>query len=390
MCAREVERNRKRVKGKGKDKGKMLENGEQGQNAWCVEGDCNRKVVAVITRTKDRPLLLKRAIESVLSQTYPYWIHVIVDDSTDPDSVDSLIAGYRDQYQRRVQVIHNPSSRGIAAAANQGLISVRADYVVIHDDDDSWSPDFLRQSISALRYWQNKLPSVRGVITYCDKVIERIEGNCVITEKVEPFNHWLKPGIIPFDVVLQQNPIPPVCFLHEREVYDEIGGYNEELPVLEDWEFYIRFLAKYDIAVHPVVLAFYHNRLSPLGAYSNTAVADIAQYETYRTYLLNAWLRSEFSGEKTAPGSYINLRQHLAFITLRLDTLEQRINKLEKVKRARRALSLTRVFRLFRLFLRTANKRELLSKFFTYARHEGFRNALRRAQQCVLREGGEL
>ena len=31
MCAREVKRNRKRVKGKGKDKGKMLENGEQGQ-----------------------------------------------------------------------------------------------------------------------------------------------------------------------------------------------------------------------------------------------------------------------------------------------------------------------------------------------------------------------
>ena len=340
------------------------------------------KVVAVITRTKDRPLLLKRAIESVLSQTYPHWIHVIVNDGGDPEPVNDLIVAYKHQYQGRVQVIHNPASLGMEAASNLGIKSVQADCVVIHDDDDSWSPDFLRQSISALRYWQNKVHSVRGVITYCDRVIERIEGNCVITEKVEPFNHWLKPGLIPFDIILHQNPFPPICFLYEREVYDEIGGYNEELPVLGDWEFNIRFLAEYDIAVHPVVLAFYHHRLSPFGAYSNTVVAGVAEHETYRTYLLNAWLRAEFSGGKPALGSYTNLRQHVAFITRRLDSLEQRVDKLEKAKLTKRAFDLVRAFASF---LRATNKRELLSKFFAYARQEGLINALKRAERRIRR-----
>ena len=48
--------------------------------------------VAIITRTKDRPLLLRRAVESVLGQTHADWVHVIVNDGGDPAAVEQVVA----------------------------------------------------------------------------------------------------------------------------------------------------------------------------------------------------------------------------------------------------------------------------------------------------------
>ena len=52
--------------------------------------------VVVVTRTKDRPVLLRRAMESVLSQSFQDWVHVVVNDGGDPVPVDWLAAEYRD------------------------------------------------------------------------------------------------------------------------------------------------------------------------------------------------------------------------------------------------------------------------------------------------------
>ena len=53
---------------------------------------CAVTQVAVITRTKDRPILLRRAIESVLRQSFGEWVHVIINDGGNPSTVDFLVA----------------------------------------------------------------------------------------------------------------------------------------------------------------------------------------------------------------------------------------------------------------------------------------------------------
>ena len=62
--------------------------------------------VAVITRCKDRPVFLRRAIGSVLTQTFDDWVHVIVNDGGDPAVVDTLVAFHDDLYDGRVKVVH--------------------------------------------------------------------------------------------------------------------------------------------------------------------------------------------------------------------------------------------------------------------------------------------
>jgi glycosyltransferase involved in cell wall biosynthesis len=56
--------------------------------------------VAVVTRTKDRPVLLERAIQSVHSQTMKDFIHVIYNDGGDASSVDALVEKYITLHQK--------------------------------------------------------------------------------------------------------------------------------------------------------------------------------------------------------------------------------------------------------------------------------------------------
>ena len=145
--------------------------------------------IGIVTRTKDRTVLLKRSIESVLNQSHADWVQVIVNDGGNPTEVDDLIHRYADRYQGRIRVLHHAQSKGMEAASNAGIQSIlsEVDYVVIHDDDDSWAPDFLKIALAELHASRQDIPSVRGVITQANCVYEEIQGALVHITDVEPF-----------------------------------------------------------------------------------------------------------------------------------------------------------------------------------------------------------
>ncbi|HEX5688579.1 MAG TPA: glycosyltransferase, partial [Roseiflexaceae bacterium] len=121
--------------------------------------------VAIITRTKNRPLLLRRAIQGMLDQTFKDWLLVIVNDGGSPESVELVVDELADQLAGRVLVLHHPISLGMQTAANAGISNSNSDFIIIHDDDDSWEPTFLARTVSHLdeRGWN---PRSGGVITW--------------------------------------------------------------------------------------------------------------------------------------------------------------------------------------------------------------------------------
>lgn len=210
--------------------------------------------VSIITRTKNRPLLLARALASVAEQTFADWEHVIVNDGGEPGPVDEAVRG-----RARTRVIHHAQSKGMEAASNAGLRTATGDYVIIHDDDDSWDPEFLQATVAYLDEAAGD-PIAAGVITHSLRVQERIDGNEVIKLDVSPVNTWIE--TVTLYRLAANNPFPPISFLYRRAVLDEIGYYREDLPVCGDWEFNLRFAARYEIGVVPRPLARYHQRVA--------------------------------------------------------------------------------------------------------------------------------
>ncbi|CAN5385787.1 hypothetical protein BH10PSE7_BH10PSE7_28970 [soil metagenome] len=247
--------------------------------------------VAVITRTLNRERTLARAFESVRSQTMKDFVWIVVNDGGDKAPVDEIVnkavaAGIA------VTVIHHDRSHGMEAASNIGIRAGSSRYVVIHDDDDTWRPDFLDAVTDLL----DRQPGHAGAISHTTIVSERITPDAIVGIGRAPH----RPGLnaIHLADMARANLFHPIAFVYRRDLYDRIGGYDETMNVLGDWDFNLRMLMEGDIAVVPKALANYHvrpHRADRADPYANTVVASLPDHTESDAAFRNRHIRRDIA-----------------------------------------------------------------------------------------------
>ena len=99
--------------------------------------------VTVVIPTRDRPALLRTAVDAVLAQDYPGEVRcVVVHDGTEPD---------RSLERDTVTVTRNVRSPGLAGARNSGIALAETELVAFCDDDDRWLPGKLSRQVEVFR-----------------------------------------------------------------------------------------------------------------------------------------------------------------------------------------------------------------------------------------------
>lgn len=260
-------------------------------------------VVDIIMRTKDRPILLRRAVTDVLGQSYASWHLILVNDGGDPSVVESVLTPFKSALGDRLTVIHHDRSLGMEAASNAGIRRGSGEFIVIHDDDDSWEPGFLNRTVSVLT--NPRAPSMHGVVTRTRRVLERLEADRVVETGRDEFNPDFSYVSLPR--MAAGNQFPPISFVFKRVVAERIGLFDESLPVLGDWDFHYRYLLDCDIEVIPETLANYHHRPAigkgDMNAYGNTVIAGFDRHRYYENILRNKWLREDVRAGRIGKGT---------------------------------------------------------------------------------------
>jgi GT2 family glycosyltransferase len=303
--------------------------------------------VAVVTRTRDRPLLLDRAVRSVMQQTFSDLSMVIVNDGGDPGAVEALVEAHRGRVQGRAVVVHHETSRGMEAATNAGLAATDSRFVAVLDDDDTWHPRFLECTVDTL-----ERTGAAGVVTDTQAVYEDTDYGDIRFLESFPFDPMadvapVAPPAVPgrrlpptsLFRLLSGNQFPPCSFVYRREALDEVGGYDESLPVLGDWDFNLRFQRRYDVEYLDVPLAYYHHRKGESGEPGNSVSHPEQLHDRVRTQLLNRYLRRDLDDRVAGVGVLANALHHsrvqraddlaaLAALTARLDSIDQALGEL--------------------------------------------------------------
>lgn len=261
--------------------------------------------VSIVTRTKNRPALIGRAVESVLGQTHQNWTHIVVNDGGERAVLDDILRRYQTRYAGRLKIIHNSESLGVTAALNIGMKASEAFYVNTHDDDDSWEPTFLSESIIALKKRKKLIPNTRGIMTHATAVHEFFEGDSICERYRCSFNGWVKTVALPR--LAMSNFIPPISFLFERDVLSDIGFFDEKFRYGEDWEFYLRFLSKFEIALLPKHLANYHLRAASQDIYGNTIGHELDVHMLIANAFRNELIRRDLASGKFGLGHLVAL-----------------------------------------------------------------------------------
>lgn len=230
--------------------------------------------VAVLIRTKDRPLLLERALSSVLKQTYTNWEIIVVNNGGNIQKVKSVIDLFKINSNIQINLINLPEPYYMEVATNAGLKETNSKFVAILDDDDTWDPLFLEKCVKTLQ----EDNSIDGVATQSMIVFEEIAENQIIEKYKQLFNPNFKH--VSKLLILRKNLFTTNSFVYRRKVIDEIGLYREDLPVLGDWEFNMRFSLSKKIAVISEPLCFYHKRINTHSEnYKNSNINEHIKYD---------------------------------------------------------------------------------------------------------------
>lgn len=259
--------------------------------------------VGIIIRTSTRYLFFERALIDIKNQLFKDWKMIIVNDGGELGRIIALLEKYEIPKQKYV-LLHSDENNGLHKAINIGAKAVQEPFVIVHDDDDTWDVRFLECTVA---YLENN-PTCKGLITHSNKVYEKVEKNEIKRIKEVPFNHELK-GVLSMYEMMRNNLYSPISFIYRSEIYNEIGYFDESLEVLEDWEFNLRFLMKYDIEVLEEVLAYYHIRKQNniQDSFKNTIIDKKSIHEKYDTIIRNRYLRKDFEEGKLGLGFMINL-----------------------------------------------------------------------------------
>jgi len=213
-------------------------------------------LVSIIVRTKDRPKLLKRALESISAQTYrPIEVVLVNDGGCDlPEEELREILGDASLNYVRLQ-----KNRGRAGAGNAGIENANGDYIGFLDDDDEFYPEHLSVLASCLKQTDFRVAYTDAEISYrylkqeerkivdVGKTILSSHKHFVQEEgKTADLNrHILFSEDFSYEELLVGNYIPFMCLLFVREALTDSGGFDSNFILYEDWEFLVRIAEKY-------------------------------------------------------------------------------------------------------------------------------------------------
>ncbi len=192
--------------------------------------------VSVIVRTCGRPNVLREALVSLRNQTYQNFEVVVVEDG--PNLSEAFI---RNEFSD-LRLVYSATGKkvGRCQAGNIALAKASGTYINFLDDDDLFYPDHLETLIRAFQ----DHPEERIVYSLAFETPISILCDDPYIYEVSGYNRRIVEQFSRLKLS-RHNQFPIQAVMFARELYDELGGFDESLEVLEDWDMWVRYSSKY-------------------------------------------------------------------------------------------------------------------------------------------------
>jgi glycosyltransferase involved in cell wall biosynthesis len=184
--------------------------------------------VSVIIPVYNRAWVLKGAIDSVLGQDFHDFEIVVVDDGSTDNTLEIL------QSHEQICVVRQ-DHRGVSAARNAGIARAAGRFITFLDSDDLWLPGKLSAQVDFFN-------------THSDALICQTEEIWVRNGiRVNPKKRHKKYSGMIFEHCLELCIVSPSAVMMRRCLFDKIGGFDETLPVCEDYELWLRVACRFPV-----------------------------------------------------------------------------------------------------------------------------------------------
>ena len=202
---------------------------------------------SVIVPLYNKADYVRKALESILTQSYTNYEVVIIDDGSTDNSLSIVNDFVKTVESGRWKVESQPNS-GVAVARNNGVAKSKGEYVCFLDADDWWEPTFLEEMDKLIKEYPDAGLYATNYV-YCKL------GNTRV---------WLdfKTGYLNYAHAYLIQPAMPVwtgAACMPRRVFDKMGGFPNGIKLGEDFQLWAKTALCYKVAFCEKPLAYYNN-----------------------------------------------------------------------------------------------------------------------------------
>lgn len=211
-------------------------------------------ITVIITTCKREPAIVKRAINSIISQTYKEWELIVVDDSPEDfeqrSEVYQSVIAYSDKYN--VKYIQNEKNSGACFSRNVGMNMAQGEYIAFLDDDDEWLPEKLEEQLKTLQKESDDTALVYGPYIVFNEITKEKSIN-----EIPERNGMLYKELLSHGNFVGGLSMP----MMKTKCIKEIGGFDEEMPAVQDMDLWLRLsqLYRFKYMAKPYVVYHVHN-----------------------------------------------------------------------------------------------------------------------------------
>jgi glycosyltransferase involved in cell wall biosynthesis len=188
-------------------------------------------VTAVVT-SYNHERYLRGALESALAQDVPDLEVIAIDDASSDGSPRILDDFARDP---RLRIERHRENQGVSRVFNRGLALARGTWVAYLGSDDFWLPGHLSGALAALT--GSDLALCYGRVRVVDAEGRDVEGEDLFGSAPDP--EFLSA------LLRRSNFVPFISVVVRRDVALEVGGFDENLVALQDYDLWLRIAARH-------------------------------------------------------------------------------------------------------------------------------------------------
>ncbi|MGB8276144.1 MAG: glycosyltransferase [Alphaproteobacteria bacterium] len=194
--------------------------------------------VSIVVTAHNYAKYLPKSLESALGQSFDDLEVVVVDDGS-TDHTAEVLARYA--ADPRLKIV-TTEGVGLAAASNRGIAASSGEYIVRLDADDWFDENLVLVEARFL----DKHPNV-GLV-YCDYCTVDTHGELIDRVRRARVNE---------EVELLDRPCLAAGAMYRRKCFEAIGGYDESIRYQEDYDFWIKFIEKFEVRNISLPLMYY-------------------------------------------------------------------------------------------------------------------------------------
>jgi glycosyltransferase involved in cell wall biosynthesis len=192
-------------------------------------------LISVVIPVYNNETTIQETIESVLSQSFSDLELIVINDGSQ-DSTLKIVSSILDP---RLKVFSYPNA-GLAATRNRGVSHASGEYISFIDADDLWTADKLEAQFKALQ----ANPQAAVAYSWTDWIDES-------GQFLRPGGHISVNGDVFATLLVRDFVESGSNPLIRAEALAEVGGFDESLPAVEDWDMWLRLAAGYEFVCVP-------------------------------------------------------------------------------------------------------------------------------------------